>query len=136
MLKYFHNFHDYLAISGSLTLPAIYGVVLMVSTLLSSPYLGAWIDLTHRLTAATIMCVVHSVAVTLSSVALSLYLHWQDYLITSQVFIQTILGGLAPATCLLISQLDGFTLAQVSVHLPTLLWETNTFLCGKLTPFT
>ena len=70
---------------GSLTLPAIHGVIGMVSTLIATPYLGAWIDLTPRLTVATILCIVQSVAVSLSSVLLALYLHYEEYLITSQV---------------------------------------------------
>ena len=36
------------SLPGSLTLPAIHGVVGMVSTLLLSPYLGSWLDLTPR----------------------------------------------------------------------------------------
>ena len=36
------------SLSGSLTLPAVHGVVGMVSTLLLSPYLGSWLDLTPR----------------------------------------------------------------------------------------
>ena len=70
---------------GSLTLPAVHGVIGMVATLVSTPYLGAWIDLTPRLTVATILCIVQSVAVSLSSVLLAVYLHYQDYLTNSQV---------------------------------------------------
>merc|ERR1711970_750740 len=56
----------------------------MGATLVSTPYLGAWIDLTPRLTVATILCIVQSVAVSLSSVLLAVYLHYQDYLDSSQ----------------------------------------------------
>ena len=72
---------------GSLTLPAVHGVIGMVATLVSTPYLGAWIDLTPRLTVATILCIVQSVAVSLSSVLLAVYLHYQDYLDSSQVLL-------------------------------------------------
>ena len=36
------------SLPGSLTLPAIHGVVGMLATLLLSPYLGSWLDLTPR----------------------------------------------------------------------------------------
>jgi len=65
---------------GSLTLPAIQGVVGMVSTVVTAPYLGAWIDLTPRLTVATILCIVQSIAVSLSSILLSVYLSSEDYI--------------------------------------------------------
>ena len=74
-----------LFVAGSLTLPAVHGVIGMVATLLATPYLGAWIDLTPRLSVATILCLVQTVAVSVSSVLLALYLHYEEYLTTSQV---------------------------------------------------
>ena len=66
-------------------LPAIHGVIGMVATLISTPYLGAWIDLSSRLRVATIICVAQATVVTVSSVLLAFFLHFQDIIIAQQV---------------------------------------------------
>ena len=78
------NFNVFFS-TDSLMLPAIHGVIGMVATLISTPYLGAWIDLSSRLKVATTICLAQATVVTVSSVLLALFLHFQDAIITQQV---------------------------------------------------
>jgi len=57
----------------------------MVATLISTPYLGAWIDLSSRLRVATTICVAQATVVTVSFVLLALFLHFQDAIVAQQV---------------------------------------------------
>ena len=66
-------------------LPAVHGAVGMVATLVSTPYLGAWIDLSPRLRVATIICVVEVTAITGSCTLLALFYHHRDFIINYQV---------------------------------------------------
>merc|ERR1719239_689641 len=98
---------------GSLLLPAVHGVVGMISTLLISPYLGAWVDLTPRLRAATTLTVVQGAATALSSVSLGLGLHHlasfsSTHLLLLLAFVlgTAAIGGLAAGGLTLLIQKD------------------------------
>ena len=67
-------------------LPAVHGAVGMVATLVSTPYLGAWIDLSPRLRVAIIICVVEITAITGSCTLLAFFYHHRDFIITHQVY--------------------------------------------------
>ena len=67
-------------------LPAVHGVVGMAATIISTPYLGAWIDLSPRLKVATTICVVQVTANTVSSILLALSLNYQEFIRTHQVY--------------------------------------------------
>jgi len=98
---------------GSLLLPAVHGVVGMISTLLISPYLGAWVDLTPRLRAATTLTIVQGAATALSSVSLGLGLHnlasfSSTHLLLLLAFVlgTAAIGGLAAGGLTLLIQKD------------------------------